>query len=85
MTSPIYVQNDDQGDSESLDEEIMSEYQEYLARRSLAVQRNGVESSWMFQRDAEEHYFGSIVEISAIKIKDPAMGSTLAKAVDKRD
>ena len=39
----------------------------------------------MFQRDAEEHYFGSIVEISAIKIKDPAMGSTLAKAVDKRD
>ena len=64
-------------------EQSMNEYQEYLARRQIAVQRKG-EQSWMFQPDAEEHYFGSIVEPAAAgKMRDSAIGSILAIAAQR--
>ena len=48
------------------------------------MQKKGGEQSWMFCRGAEEHYFGSIVELPTTKTRDSAIGSILLK-VTKRD
>ena len=39
----------------------------------------------MFDRDAEEHYFGSIVDATGTKLGQSILGSVLAKAGEKRD
>ena len=43
------------------------------------MQKKGAQS-WMFKRDAEEHYFGSIVEHKGSQLLDSLIGSILAKA-----
>lgn len=75
---PLYVTLKKHTESVSVGEESISEYQDYIARRSFVFQKKG-EQSWMFQPDAEEHYFGSIVELPATKIRDSTIGSMLQK------
>ena len=48
--------------------------QSVLNRREESVQR-----SWMFRRDAEEHYFGSIV-LTGSNVRGSALGSIIAKS-----
>jgi len=57
------------------------DYEKYLIRRQEAFEKKG-QQSWMFQRDAEEHYFGSIVSQNPVT-RSSAVGSTLVKREKK--